>query len=84
MLPLWQMPIWPCTQSMTIGWALRQLAVAGGGVAGVADGDVAGQLRQGRLVEDVRDVAHLPRPGGHACRRQTAMPALSWPRCCSA
>ena len=59
-------------------------ARAGGRVADVADGDVAGQRGELGLVEDVGDLAHARATAAHGGRRTHAMPALSCPRCCSA
>ena len=57
-----------------------QLALAGGRVARVADGDMAGQRRERLLVEDVVDVAHLAdRADAGAVRRRDAgalLPAM--------
>ena len=70
MLPLWQSAIWPCAQSIRIGWAFEQLALAGGRIAHVADRQRPGQRRQRLAVEDVGDVAHRPRDA-HLLRRPT-------------
>ena len=59
-------------------------ALAGRRVARVADREVARQRRERRFVEGVGDVAHRARRRAAARRRRVTMPALSWPRCCSA
>ena len=61
---------------------VAQFAGAGRGIADVADGGVAGEffLKHARR-EDLADQAHAG-VAVEACRRWTAMPADSWPRCC--
>ena len=48
MLPLWATAIRPLLQRTEKGWALQLDGVAGGGVAGVADGERAGEFVAGR------------------------------------
>ena len=56
---------------------------AGGGVAGVADRDVAGEPGEDRLGEDVRRRGPCRGASGrHPRRRRVTSPADSWPRCC--
>ncbi len=45
MLPLWATAILPLLQATEKGWALSIDGVAGGGVARVADGELAGERR---------------------------------------
>ena len=63
---------------------VAQVRRAGGGIARVADGHVADEAVQDFAVENLRDQAHAACARGTACRRDVTMPALSWPRCCSA
>ena len=59
-----RLPLWPSASPPVAGGAEGRLGVlpdagAGGGVAGVADGEVAAQGGEGGLVEDLRDQAHV-------------------------
>ena len=58
MLPLWAMATLPLLQTTENGCAFSNHGVAGGGVAGVADGERARQFREHGLGEDVGHVAH--------------------------
>ena len=75
-LPLWASATPPASRSANIGWTLRMKRAAGGGVAGVADGEAAGQaLGQVDAAEGVADLAHVPlgvealAVEGRRCRR---------------
>ena len=62
---------------------VAQVGGAGGGIAGVADGEAAGQI-----MEDVAGKNCETSPMRLYSRNwplsQETMPALSWPRCCKA
>ena len=84
-----RLPLWPTAsepRGVVDGERLRvrRCEPPGGRVADVADGEVAGQLRERVLVERVRDQAHGLVRRAAARRRMVTMPADSWPRCWSA
>ena len=58
-LPLWPSAIEPSAVGRKVGWAFCQVARAGRGVARVADREVALERVERRLVEDLRDQAHV-------------------------
>ena len=58
-LPLWASATVPPAWPPSVGWAFSQVRAAGGGVAAVADREVAAQRRERALVEDLGDQAHV-------------------------
>ena len=66
------------------GLRVEQRRIAGGGVARVADGHVAGKLGEHIVGEDFADQAHALDVGEMRWPSAVAMPADSWPRCCRA
>ena len=60
-LPLWQMAMGPCTQSIRIGCALASLLSPAVEDPDVPDGHRPGEPGEFCLSEDVGDVAHGPR-----------------------
>ena len=59
-----RLPLWPRARLVVgvarkVGWAFSQIEDAAGGVAAVPDGDVPAQRVQHRLVEDLRNEAHV-------------------------
>ena len=66
------------------GLGVGQDGAAGGGVPGVADGDVAGELGKLGLLEGLGHQSHADVDAGLAVGVTATMPALSCPRCCRA
>jgi hypothetical protein len=83
MLPLWATASLPLLHDHRKRLRVAAPAVAGRGVARVADRQLAGQRGQHRLGENIRHVPHLfARIDEVAVGGADA--GASWPRCCNA
>ena len=83
-LPLWPRATVPRVRGEGSRLRVRPVHAPGRRVARVADRDLAGERRELLLVEDLGDEAHVAQHGQPCPASETAMPAHSWPRCCSA
>ena len=80
-LPLWATAISPTRESAGERLGIAEDAGTGGGVAGMADGADALQVFDGLFMEDLGDQTHVLCGYADVRPSETAMPALSWPRC---